>query len=144
MNTILQYLETIHPISCGAQEYLSKTLKYRKLFKKDFLLKAGHVSHSVYFITEGLIRAYYNKGEKEVNSWFMKEGDLSLSIESFYDQKPSYENIQALEDSIVYFIDYKELVHIYNEYPEFNYIGRELTIKYHKLWAQQLYSIRMQ
>lgn len=144
MNSLLRLLESIHPLSAESEAYLTKTLKQRKIGKKDYLLKAGHTSNAVYFITEGLIRAFYLRGDKEVNSWFMKEGDMSLSIESFYDQKPSYENIQALEDCVVYYIDFRELEYMYNSFPEFNFIGRVLTIKYHKLWAQQLYSIRMQ
>ena len=142
MKALLTLLASIQPLSRGSQEYLGKVLKHRRILKKEFLLRAGDVSKSVYFITEGLIRAYYFKGPKEVNSWFMKEGDMSLSIESFYDQKPSYESIQALEDCDVYSIDFPELEYMYRTYPEFNVIGRVLTIKYHKLWAQQLYSIR--
>ena len=142
MKALLTLIESIQPLSKGSKEYLGKVLKHRKFLKKEFLLRAGDVSKSVFFITQGLIRAYYFRGPKEVNSWFMKEGDMSLSIESFYDQTASYESIQALEDCDVYSIDFPELEYMYQTFPEFNIIGRVLTIKYHKLWAQQLYSIR--
>jgi CRP-like cAMP-binding protein len=74
----------------------------------------------------------------------MKEGDVIISVESFYNQKPSYESIQALEDSTLFYITYNELQTIYQEYPEFNFIGRFLTEKYYCLSEQRLYSIRMQ
>jgi CRP-like cAMP-binding protein len=74
----------------------------------------------------------------------MKEGDICVSIESFYDQAKSYESIQAIEDTDLFFIDHEELENIYMKHPEFNWIGRILTIKYLKLWSQQLYAIRMQ
>lgn len=144
MNEILHFLQSIRALSPQLIEYLSKHLKYKQLAKKDYLLKAGHVSRSVCFISKGLLRAFYMKGDKDVTSWFMKEGDVTVSIESFYDQLESYEFIQALEDCTLYYIDYKELEYIYQEFDEFNFIGRILTIKYHKLWVQQLYSIRMQ
>ena len=144
MNEILQFLQSINSLSPQLIEYLSRTLKYRELSKKEYLLKAGHISRNVCFIQQGLLRAFYTKGDKEVTSWFMKEGDISVSIESFYDQIVSYENIQALEDCVLYYLDHKELEYIYREFQEFNYIGRVLTIKYHKLWVKQLYSIRMQ
>lgn len=134
----------MYSLSPQLLDHLSKNLKYRQLLKKHYLLKAGHVSRSVYFIQQGLLRAFYMKGDTEVTSWFMKEGDVSLSIESFYEQKESYESIQALEDCSLYYIDYQELEYIYRHFPEFNTIGRLLTIKYHILWVQQLYSIRMQ
>lgn len=144
MNQIILFLQSIHPLSPKLVEHLLKVIKSKTFLKKDFILKAGHVSRCAYFISQGLLRAFYIKNDKDISSWFMKEGDFSLSIESFYDQKQSYENIQALEDCNIYSIDYYDLEHIYQQFPEFNYIGRVLTIKYHKLWAQQLYSLRMQ
>lgn len=43
--------------------------------------------------------------DKEVNSWFMKENAVIFSVESFLNQVPGYENIQTLEDSLLYYID---------------------------------------
>jgi CRP-like cAMP-binding protein len=96
------------------------------------------------FIKKGLLRAFYVKGENEVSSWFMKEGDICVSIESFYGQRPGYEYIQAIEDTQLYYLYYAELELIYQKFPEFNVIGRILTIKYLTLWSEQLYAIRMQ
>ena len=139
----MHYLASIHPLSDGLRAYLEKNVKQRQINKKDYLLKAGHVSRHVCFILNGLLRCFYVKDDIEVSSWFMKEGDVVFSIESFYAQEPSYESIQALEDTYVFYLDYEELEYIYKQFPEFNYIGRVLTIHYHKLWGQQLYSIRM-
>ena len=74
----------------------------------------------------------------------MKEGDVIISVESFFTQKPSYEAIQAIEDCELYFIEYDELQFIYRHFPEFNFIGRVLTEKYYTLSEQRLYSMRMQ
>lgn len=144
MNEILHFIESLYPLSPQLIDYLSQNLKHKKLLKKEFLLKAGHVSRSVYFIQQGLLRAYYMKGDTDITSWFMREGDFSVSIESFYEQKKSYESIQALENCSLYYIDYQELEFMYQQFPEFNAIGRLLTIKYHILWVKQLYTIRMQ
>jgi len=84
------------------------------------------------------------KGDIEVCSWFMSEGDIIVSVESFFEQQKSYESIQALEDMVVYYISYQELEHIYRHYTEFNFIGRMLLQKYYKLSEQRLYSMRMQ
>ena len=73
----------------------------------------------------------------------MKEGDVSVSVESFYDQTKSYESIQALEDSELYYIGFQELEFIYREFAEFNVTGRLLAIRYLKLSTRQLYCIRM-
>jgi CRP-like cAMP-binding protein len=143
MEELLQYLNLIFPLSNPLCEHLSVILKSKKYLKKDFLLKSGHISDKIFFIENGLIRCFYSQHEKEVCSWFMKEKDCIISVESFFQQKPSYESIQALEDTNTLFIEHNELQYIYQNFPEFNFIGRVLTERYYILSEQRLYSIRM-
>jgi CRP-like cAMP-binding protein len=82
--------------------------------------------------------------EREVCSWFMMKEDVIISVESFFMQQESKENIQALEDCILYSISYEELQYAYENFMEFNYIGRILTTNYYMLAEQRLYSLRMQ
>lgn len=144
MEELLFYLESIHPMSDELKQHLTNVLKVRVLAKKDFLLKAGHVSNEICFIAEGLLRCFYDKDGQEVSSWFMKKGDVIVSVESFFGQKESYEAIQALENSVIFYITYDELQTLYRLYPEFNFIGRVLLEKYYTLSEQRLYSLRMQ
>ncbi|MDP4265053.1 MAG: cyclic nucleotide-binding domain-containing protein [Bacteroidota bacterium] len=144
MEELLAFLNSVFPLSDALTEHLSLTVKVRELRKKEILLRAGHICRDIHFIARGLLRCYYEKGEQEVCSWFMKEGDVIVSIESFFERKVSYESIQALEDCVLFYINYDELYHIYQTYPEFNWISRELTQHYYILWAKQLYGLRMQ
>lgn len=144
MEELFKLLASIHPLSTPLQDYLGRTVKERQLLKRSYLLKAGHICRTVSFIQRGLLRCYYIKDDQEISSWFMKEGDVIVSIESFYRQQPSYEFIQALEDCTVFTVECNELQAIYRAFTEFNFIGRVLTEKYHVLWAQQLFALRMQ
>lgn len=144
MNELLLYLNSIHPLSDELQDHLIKILKVKELARKEYLLKAGHVCSHVYFIQSGLLRCFYLKDTTEVSSWFMCEKDFIISVESFFSQKPSYESIQALEDTEVYYISYSEIQDIYRRFPEFNFIGRVITEKYYILCEQRTYSLRMQ
>ncbi len=144
MMELLHFLQSIHPMSDGLKQHLAITLKERRLSKKDYLLRAGHVSQNICFIAGGLLRCFYLKDEQEVSSWFMKEGDVIVSVESFFSQKESYESIQAVEDCQLYYITYNELQFLYQHFPEFNFIGRVLLEKYYMLSEQRLYSLRMQ
>lgn len=144
MEALLQYLNGIYPLSGGLTEHLQSILKTREAGKKEFLLKAGHTCRWIWFVQQGLLRCYYDKEGVEICSWFMSAGDVIISVESFFQQKPSYESIQVIEDSLLYYIDYRELQAIYHRYPEFNFIGRVLTERYYTLSEQRLYSLRMQ
>jgi hypothetical protein len=95
-------------------------------------------------LEQGLLRSYYFKGGKEISSGFTKEGDICISAESFFTQQYGQENIQAIEDSVVNYISYEDLQHIYRDFPEFNFIGRVLMEKCYLLTTQRITAMWMQ
>jgi CRP-like cAMP-binding protein len=144
MDSLLRYLESISSLSETLRDHLIGVVKTKTARRKEFILKSGQVCSQVYFISRGLLRCFYVKNMAEVCSWFMKEGDIAISIESFFEQKPSYENIQALEETDLLYISYQDLQFMYLHFPEFNFIGRVLTEKYYTLSEKRLFSMRMQ
>lgn len=144
MDQLFYFLNSIYPMSDALTDYLKDHLKLKLLQRKDYLLKAGHICSHICFIQSGLLKCFHIQHNTEVCSWFMKEGDVIISVESFFMQRPSYEAIQAIEDCELHYISYDELQFIYRHFPEFNFIGRVLTEKYYTLSEQRLYSMRMQ
>jgi CRP/FNR family transcriptional regulator, anaerobic regulatory protein len=144
MEELIGYLNSIHPLSEQLFAFLWQNIKTKKLQKKDYLLRKGHVNKDICFIGKGLLRCFYFIEDKEVCSWFMKEGDVIVSVESFFSQTESYENIQALENCVLHYITFEELQFIYNNFPEFNFVGRVIITGYYTLSEQRLHSMRMQ
>jgi CRP-like cAMP-binding protein len=142
MHPVLLFLNSIHPLSQQGMDDFETHIQETQIKKRGFLLKAGQVCSLIYFIHSGLIRSFTREGDKVICSWFMKEGDIIISIKSFYNQARSEEYIQALEDCTLSFMSYADLEKIYKTYLEFNYVGRVLTQKYYQLWDEQLKALR--
>jgi CRP-like cAMP-binding protein len=128
---LLNTLNSITILSESLQEQIKSYLVEERFTKKSILLKEGQVSQRIYFIKRGFIRAYYHKGSGEFTSWFMGEGDIIVSVYSFFSRNPSFENIEVLEDSILQSINWDQLQDIYKRYPEFNQTGRLITEHYY-------------
>lgn len=145
LNDLLDYLHSIHPLSEALRAHLLSIIRHGKFPRYDYLLKKGQIHTEMHFIVKGLLRCYYKlePNETEVSSWFMKERDIIVSIESFYDQIPSFEYIEALENTETFYITFDELEDIYQRFPEFNYIGRKLTTSYLILWNKRIRNICM-
>lgn len=143
MEDLLAFLQSICPLSPALIEHLQKIIKYRKVKKGEILLRPGQISKYIYFVKKGMLRAYYDKDGIDVSAWLMDEGKLVVSIPSFYDQAPSFETIHALEDGELYYISFDELEEVYQEFTEFNTVGRKLITKYLIDWARQIYGLRM-
>jgi CRP-like cAMP-binding protein len=56
----------------------------KKVNKKDYLLKEGEICKDIFYVQKGLLRVYIINDGKEVNTWFVKEGDFITSISSFH------------------------------------------------------------
>lgn len=80
-------------------------LDFKKIKKKELILKSGQVFNKIVYVKKGLLRVYVVKDGKEVNTWFVDEDDLFISMNSFYKSIPTQENIQALEDTEIITID---------------------------------------
>jgi CRP-like cAMP-binding protein len=142
MDQLIAFLDSLFPLPPGLREQLYMILKTRSFVRKEFLLRAGHVSRTIYFIEKGLVRCFYLLGNRDISAWFMKEGDVVVSVNSFFGQVASTESIQALEDTHVHYITYEELEDLYDQFLCFNVHGRKVLTYYYLLSEQRAVSMR--
>lgn len=112
--------------------------------KKERLLEIGDTSKYIYFIYKGAIWSYHmNNQGNEVTSWLLFEGEIVISVYSFFSQKPSFEGLQALEDCVLLRLRFEKLQELYQSFPTFNYIGRVLTEQYYIRSEEKAASLRI-
>ena len=120
INTIGSYV----PLS-GKDQEIIRSLFHKKTFKKgSHLLEAGNICKHVIFIETGLVRYYINSDGTEQTNYFNKEGEFVCNYLSFLPQAPSDVNIQALEDTTVYIINFKDIQQLYMEVEHGERFGR--------------------
>lgn len=143
MEKLLQIIAQIIPLSDGLKAFLAEHIKPITYPKKHILLEAGLVSNRMYFVEIGLLRGYYLKDGNEVTTWLMPENEFVISILSFYTQQPSYEYIEVLEDSQLWYLSYQKVTQAYQLFPEFNVVGRVFTERYYVMSELRAYYLRM-
>lgn len=144
MKDLLEKLKQIAPISRSLEDLIIKNLKRVELKKKDYLLEEGQIAKSIFFLERGTCRAFYFSEDKEITNWFMSDGDIVISVFSFFTQSPSMEYIQLLEDATLYSMSYHQLQSIYHQFPEFNLHGRIITEQYYILSEQRNFALKKQ
>lgn len=127
MNSLIKFLKKYGSISPETENELLKKIQLINKKKGDFFLKQGQVTSSLLIMEKGLIRAFFVKDDKEYNSWFAIENEIISSILPLYAGKPSFENIQFLEDSTGYWISVNDLNDLYRKHPELEKIGRKMA-----------------
>lgn len=141
---ITDFLESLAPLSEACVKSIHGLLVFDELPKKKKLLRVGQVSDRIYFVGKGLIRSYYtdDTGAKRTG-WFMKELDVVTSPRSFFNREPSNEYIQTLEPTIVGSISYDEMEWLYEQFIEFNVVGRKLNQRYNVLAVTRAEELRI-
>ncbi len=95
---------------------------------KDFFLKEGQISDKLAYIKTGLFRTYsYDKRGDELTLNFHEPGTILLSPESFNKKIPAKENIVAIDDAELLYIDYEGMQTLYNQIPVWRQICMEVA-----------------
>nr|WP_221284724.1 Crp/Fnr family transcriptional regulator [Mucilaginibacter sp. SP1R1] len=94
---------------------MQQTIEQITLPKGYILFEAHKTERSVYFIKKGIVRAYLYQNDNEVTFWFGKEGDAIISMRSYVENKPGYENIELLEECVLYRIKTQDLQKLFEE-----------------------------
>ena len=122
---LIARLNGLHPMSEDLTEKINAITKITSHPRKTILLKEGDVNNNACMVLSGLVRAYYLNEGKDITSRFMDEGFIITSWISFYTRKPGNEFLETQEDTTLACVHYNDIQKLYDEFPEFNVIGRK-------------------
>lgn len=137
MDKLFQFLDAIDPLRTEAKNFLLQVLYPMRVAKNEHLFKAGKINPNAYFIVSGLIRCYQDSEpnhKKDISIWFLIENDFIANQKLFLTGKPSYENIQALEDSEVIRIPWAVMYETVSRFPEIYKHLYFISFEYSSLW----------
>jgi len=132
MEQIKGYLTSFNVLTEGFLGEFDKMVALNDYERGHYLLRQGKVSEHMHYIISGCVQCYIGTKEKKETLWFMKEGELAIFKNSFYDQSTSVGSIVALEDTKVLSISYKDLELLYENHPFLERTGRKITEFYHQ------------
>ncbi len=120
-----QTLCAVSPLSEMEIEAARPLFKYRFLPRGSYFLQRGEVCTEIAFIEDGLLRAWYLVGNREITRTVDHEGEFCTAIASFIRQEPSEQTIQALVDTRVWCISHADLESLYQRFSGWQKLGRK-------------------
>lgn len=139
---LIKHLSSIITISNELKLELNSISKNIKIQKGEIIINIDERSDSIYFIKTGLLRGYYFIDGKEITNWFAQENEFATCFYSFISNKPSFENIQALEDCELLGLSLSSLQNLYSSFPETERIGRMITENYYIKLEDRILSLQ--
>jgi CRP-like cAMP-binding protein len=99
MKNLIEYLLLFGNLNQQQVDLISKKATERELRKEDYFSEAGKIPRQVGYVVEGILRVcYYNNKGEEVTKYFTEEKQFIVDINSFDNNVPSTEYIQAVTD----------------------------------------------
>jgi len=87
------------------------------------------VCNDLGLVVKGIFRIYYHDPDtkEDKNIFFFSENQFVVSFRSFISRNPCWYFIEAMEDSEIFFISYKDLNSLYASHPNWGTFGRLLA-----------------
>ncbi|MEM9326453.1 MAG: cyclic nucleotide-binding domain-containing protein, partial [Bacteroidota bacterium] len=99
MNSIRETIKELSDPTDEELEEICSALTPRELAKGQYLLSEGYVCRHYYFLEQGTLRLFYNKGINEYTVWMGTPGEVFTNLESYLSEESSKINIKAIEPS---------------------------------------------
>lgn len=127
MEKYINFIKHYITLSAEAEEEIRKNADIQEYQKGDNLLEKGKVCERIYFLSEGTTRVYFYRDGKDITYWVYPSGIIFTSWHSYFLRKPSKENIEVLEKSIVVSLTYNEWQDLYIKFPELEHFVRMIV-----------------
>ncbi|WP_298738799.1 Crp/Fnr family transcriptional regulator [uncultured Chitinophaga sp.] len=103
--------------------------KARSISKGDFFNMQRMVCNDLGLVVKGIFRIYYHdpETEEDKNLFFFSENQFVVSFRSFISRSPCWYFIEAMEDSEIVFISYRDLNALYESNANWGKFGRLLA-----------------
>lgn len=144
METLRKHFENFIKLTDTEWADFESCLTKENIDNRQLILTQGERCDFIAFIQEGSFIFYVDKeGEKKITAFNFK-GDFVSNYRSFLTGTPSKHYIEALQDSIIYKINLKELQALYDKHKKFERLGRLIAENLYLMVANRLDSFMFQ
>ncbi len=126
MNSLRKFIERYQSLSNSDWKMIEHLFKSNSVNKNEFILREGKICRKLYFLEKGLLRYFIDKDGMEVTKFFTIAPYFFTSQVSFNNKTPAKENIQAIEDAIIWEISYEDNNKLL-ELKSWNQFARKIT-----------------
>jgi CRP-like cAMP-binding protein len=127
----------------SAAQYANATsIKPVSYKKNDIIFRTGKICNAMFYITNGITRAYYIDDDKEVNLRLVASDNVALQYSSLLSQEKSTEVIAAISDCSGYLIQFDNIDQLASTVPEHHKFLRTLAENHYLAMERRLYMLQ--
>ncbi len=116
-SALKEFVCKVYPLNDEDVLALQQCFKRVMVEKKDFILKEGQQTQTLFFIRSGIFRGYYLKDIEEFTLNFYFGPTFYADIVSIHDQTPTRYNVQCMDAGEVWIANIREIEMLGQQFP---------------------------
>lgn len=129
MGYLREFYERIIKLQESEWEFIAAHFDRKVFDKNEIITRQGETENYLSFIESGIVRLYVPDDENELTFNFNFKKEFTCAYDSFLTQTTSEYELQALTETIIWQISYKDLQKVYTQTQVGNFLGRIVSEK---------------
>lgn len=127
INSLKQLLTYLVNFSEAELEIIASSFKPKLFNRNTIILERDEVCKEFYFVYKGCLRTYFlDIDGRERTRYIMLDFNIGTALSSFIYQNPSFEYLDALEDTEVLAISYSDFFRLNKELPNWTFFYQKI------------------
>ncbi len=127
---LISFLQSFKHIPLEDHDLIIAAFEQKIFNEGDYLFKGTQVCRQLFFITDGVLRIMVrNEKGNEVTHYFLRENYFCTILNSFINQVPAHESIQAACKTTALVISHAKLFTLYEQLPYLKELIDDITHK---------------
>lgn len=101
MEQLIRYINSYAPLNEAAVDALKKLVVVEEYSKNDFILQPGQRCNKIWYLNKGMVRKFHLHDGNDITIWIHTENEFITSLQSYAQNLPSEEYLQACEDTLL-------------------------------------------
>lgn len=130
MEALVNYLLQFGNLNKQQIDLINSKVVFKEIKKDEYYHEAGKIPRDIIFLTEGIMRVcYYNNKGDEVTKYFIDENNFLADINSYNQEIPSTEYVQAITDCSYFTLSKNAMKELSMTIIEWDNIVAKITAK---------------
>ena len=127
MDRFFAQVNALSPLSEEASNDVSSCIHKKSVQKGELIHSLGKICRHLFFIEKGLVKHFYYYNDNQYVLRFFEENHFFIATDSFFLNLPAEYSTMALEDSIIYYLEYSDFERLCKTHHSFESFARKFT-----------------
>lgn len=127
MDFFIKCIRSFSPLTEEAEKALFDCIKTKQYGKGELIHSEGKVCKQLYFVESGLVKHFYHHEGNQYVLRFFDEGQFFIVTDSFFNDAPAEYSSMALEEALIYSLEYVDFEKLCQTHHSFETFARKLT-----------------